>query len=776
MSALVNVLSESTMHDPKMSAVVAHHPLVLSESVLDKHGHTRPAFHLTSDHFDQARGKTLLALPRREPSHRVPEDVADVSGQRSYYHRMKEFGGSLSSEVHHFPGQGSVLSSLAAQYRYSDWLYASRLYAALYDPNALPLGVAAFPHGLLGNHVCPDRERSGIVIKDYPSLPPSLPPSSISSRAADTLSLSPLQVSTSLASTSPSSSQSSPSPHRRSSVSPDSHQQYPNLRLVASGNSRLISALPRNCMPSTLQDDRHLHEERKTYPAALTPSLPPQLGRSSGLLLRPGPLTAPPFLSLYESLKAPYECREGAGHLLEHYLSTPSILDDHHHLHRSDHHHLHRSDHHHLHRSDHHLHRSDHLLHHHQRHHLKDSFYYGTSIDPRASPGKELPTKVTKQDRSRDRQELAAVLEADREHADRLNNVKKSASTQTQFSSFSCENLPPPPYYTTHDTITKLHTSSSHGHPYPHHLPPPPPPPPPLISYSSHPINQLPPLPLHHHHPTAPPPPHMLSSSLLQGRHLHLHPESLPASAVTPALPTPPHIRQSPPMTPKALPPYHSSPLSCSPAPPPQYTELTRVHVDVQHAPLNLSLSSAPPNSSVTPPSRASFNPSGSASPDGGAESCRDGAEADEASNQRFSYNNNGSSHETAAQVSDEAIEEHFRRSLGKCYTEPASPKKVTVHVSEKICSVDDHFARALGDQMWTEIKARSEPAVEALSGTVDAHFAKALGANMWKKLKAENKLPEDMGPQQQHPAQQPPQQAQHRSPSSSPLQKPLAT
>ncbi|XP_057207782.1 transcription cofactor vestigial-like protein 4 isoform X2 [Triplophysa rosa] len=49
----------------------------------------------------------------------------------------------------------------------------------------------------------------------------------------------------------------------------------------------------------------------------------------------------------------------------------------------------------------------------------------------------------------------------------------------------------------------------------------------------------------------------------------------------------------------------------------------------------------------------------------------------------------------------DPVIEEHFRRSLGNIYTEPAS---------KLVCitgSVDDHFTKALGDT-WLQIKARS--------------------------------------------------------------------
>ncbi|KAI8781474.1 verprolin, partial [Biomphalaria glabrata] len=49
----------------------------------------------------------------------------------------------------------------------------------------------------------------------------------------------------------------------------------------------------------------------------------------------------------------------------------------------------------------------------------------------RSSPGKELTTKTWKQDRVRERQEVSAALDADREHSERLSHVKKSASTQT---------------------------------------------------------------------------------------------------------------------------------------------------------------------------------------------------------------------------------------------------------------------------------------------------------------------------------------------------------
>uniref|UniRef100_A0A0B7A4S3 Transcription cofactor vestigial-like protein 4 n=1 Tax=Arion vulgaris TaxID=1028688 RepID=A0A0B7A4S3_9EUPU len=422
-----------------------------------------------------------------------------------------------------------------------------------------------------------------------------------------------------------------------------------------------------------------------------------------------------------------------------------------------------------------------------------DSFYNGnapssSSLDSRSSPGKELPTKLLKQDRMRDRQELGAALLTDLEHAERLCNVKKSASTQTQFSSFNCENLPPPPYYTTHDTIArdKLLTSSSPGHIYPSHLPPLPLPPS-FLQYSHS-------VPSYHNSLNAPsshlPPPHhsLHSASLLSrtssqasdNRHILTH--TSPSPPTTPTLPPPPLTQTrkcSPPIS-QPLPSYSTASKNCSP-PPPQYPSHTRVQVDVQHAPLNLSLSSSPPECSLTPQTRTSAAANAiNTSPIGDPDSYRGGTISEESTNHRLLLDKNGSNHETAAQVSDEAIEEHFRRSLGKCYNEPSPPKKVAVHVSEKICSVDDHFARALGDQMWTEIKARSEPPpLDSLPGSVDAHFAKALGAAMWKKLKAENKLVDDVSStnqQQSQPQQSEEQPTRQKSAPPSPLHKSLVT
>ena len=50
----------------------------------------------------------------------------------------------------------------------------------------------------------------------------------------------------------------------------------------------------------------------------------------------------------------------------------------------------------------------------------------------------------------------------------------------------------------------------------------------------------------------------------------------------------------------------------------------------------------------------------------------------------------------------DPVIEEHFRRSLGKNYKEP-EPVPRPVSITD---SVDDHFAKALGET-WLQIKAK---------------------------------------------------------------------
>lgn len=57
-----------------------------------------------------------------------------------------------------------------------------------------------------------------------------------------------------------------------------------------------------------------------------------------------------------------------------------------------------------------------------------------------------------------------------------------------------------------------------------------------------------------------------------------------------------------------------------------------------------------------------------------------------------------------ATTACDPVVEEHFRRSLGKNYKEP-EPVANSVSITG---SVDDHFAKALGDT-WLQIKAAKD-------------------------------------------------------------------
>ncbi|XP_005095940.2 extensin [Aplysia californica] len=423
----------------------------------------------------------------------------------------------------------------------------------------------------------------------------------------------------------------------------------------------------------------------------------------------------------------------------------------------------------------------------------------GAVVDLRASPGKQLPGRATRQERLQHRRQLVGVAgggasgEAESEQGE--NHVKKSTSTQTQFSSFSHEELPPPPYYSTHDTIGQDRLLPGAALPLP---PPPPlqqylhdtghapgnplPPllhcPPPLPSPQSHP---LPPGPHSHNlslssssssslslpsSSSSPPPPH--SSSSAGAKYLHTSSSSFSSSSSISSLEPMSSRHTPPPPPPSSLPPY---PTSAQRSSPPQYHELCQ--------PLNLSLSHSSAPALDPPTSRPSLIATSCLSPPaGGPESPYNGAVHSEVAGGRTTLREGGPNHEMAAQVSDEAIEEHFRRSLGTCYSE-VSPTKVglTFDVPEKKCSVDDHFARALGDKMWTELKARSEPqSLDTLPGSVDAHFAKALGASTWKKLRAETQMiglgPPPVQPQR---AQQPPPVVQ-TSPASSSLHRPLAT
>lgn len=120
----------------------------------------------------------------------------------------------------------------------------------------------------------------------------------------------------------------------------------------------------------------------------------------------------------------------------------------------------------------------------------------------------------------------------------------------------------------------------------------------------------------------------------------------------------------------------------------------------------------------------------------------------------------------------DPVIDEHFRRSLGDDYmnlfkknsetptnptnkppTEdrasspifkdetPKPPKIIAMEVDDASMSVDDHFAKALGDT-WRQIQNSRLKETEKLTSTkhVDDHFSKALG-DTWKKIQSSKVL-----------------------------------
>ncbi|WAR25461.1 VGLL4-like protein [Mya arenaria] len=192
------------------------------------------------------------------------------------------------------------------------------------------------------------------------------------------------------------------------------------------------------------------------------------------------------------------------------------------------------------------------------------------------------------------------------------------------------------------------------------------------------------------------------------------------------------------------------------PHPPPRYPHPP---VDLHHeAPLNLSLSNPGERQgrSASPLSRPSVI------------TCATVPE------RRYDSASNGS-----LSPSGKDSEEHFRRSLGHKYPQflvksqsvtpsppppppaishaishilPPSPRERTAspvanrtsppetngHKNVSITgSVDDHFARALGDSTWSALKAKTGPGEPPEPGSVDDHFTKALG-DTWLKLKAE--------------------------------------
>lgn len=60
----------------------------------------------------------------------------------------------------------------------------------------------------------------------------------------------------------------------------------------------------------------------------------------------------------------------------------------------------------------------------------------------------------------------------------------------------------------------------------------------------------------------------------------------------------------------------------------------------------------------------------------------------------------------------DPVIEEHFRRSLGKNYKEPEPVATNSLSITG---SVDDHFAKALGET-WLQIKNKGSPSSSSSS------------------------------------------------------------
>ncbi|XP_055999523.1 uncharacterized protein LOC125654625 isoform X2 [Ostrea edulis] len=292
-----------------------------------------------------------------------------------------------------------------------------------------------------------------------------------------------------------------------------------------------------------------------------------------------------------------------------------------------------------------------------------DSYY--KSIDSRQSPSKELPTKLLKQDRIKERQELSQTLNYDRDHLLKLKN--------------RC--VAPQPGQPTVDGDVYRNGD--------HHIST-------LESYSIR-------------------------------RHY--------------ILPPPGPIRD-----PRGSPPKYSS-------------------IESHDAPLNLSLSSSSLPSTTSAFSSQISRPS--------VITCGPTV------NERNSHYSNVSPPHTPHVVSspksrqiisgcEPDIEEHFRRSLGRDYMTSNSPKLVnppppppppkvptppveaatTTRASSSPMegdknnpanvsitgSVDDHFAKSLGSNMWSALKAKNDPEVQ----TVDDHFAKALGTSTWLRIKKE--------------------------------------
>nr|XP_022298855.1 vacuolar protein-sorting protein BRO1-like isoform X2 [Crassostrea virginica] len=325
------------------------------------------------------------------------------------------------------------------------------------------------------------------------------------------------------------------------------------------------------------------------------------------------------------------------------------------------------------------------------KHTVPGESYY-KSIDSRQSPSKELPTKLLKQDRIKERQELSQTLHYDREHLLKLKN--------------RCAVAPQPGQPNVEGEVYRN---------------------------GDHHISPLDPFSLRRHY--------------------------------TPVLPPAGSIRD-----PRGSPPKYSS-------------------LESHDAPLNLSLSSSSvPSSSSSSSSSSAFS---TQIPRPSVITC-----APTATDRNSHYTNVSPPHTPQAVASPKSrqiisgcepdIEEHFRRSLGRDYMTSNSPKLVNppppppppkaptppeevVQTARGSASpkegdknnpanvsitgsVDDHFAKSLGSNMWSALKAQNDPEVQ----TVDDHFAKALGTSTWLRIKKEKETngstSPPSSPQQQRP------------------------
>lgn len=294
-------------------------------------------------------------------------------------------------------------------------------------------------------------------------------------------------------------------------------------------------------------------------------------------------------------------------------------------------------------------------------------------LDSRQSPNKELPTKILKHDRVKDRQDIAQTLNFDRSHTILLTN-KRCAGTQTQFSSFE---LPP------EGEVVVITDTYRQQHP-----------------------------------PQRP----MVSSC---------------------------HVQSNP----------------------------VPIDMDTENVPLNLSVSNNCNNNNNTNNNNNNNNSclTSSSLISSQQQQLRPSVITSTFTNRYYpnvnSYgqSNSPTRRELTSGMSDP--EEHFRRSLGKDYQkfnqqqqqqqqQPSPVESLTKQILEQsvsvgssdsepdnLCnrrlillstqdngpSVDDHFAKSLGNSTWSAIKAKRDESTDS----VDDHFTKALG-DTWHRIKAE--------------------------------------